>query len=95
MIEFTVAAVATYVAFKMYQVTSRHKTLSALRAQYQQSLLQLQAQPSSSERRVEVLRTGRALADYERSINGSGARGLFDETALANDLNAYGGGRKE
>ena len=80
--------------FKIVHASKQREKLEAMRQRYRSALNILQSHPEISDHRVAVLQAGRELADYERSINGAGTRGLFDETALANDLNAYGGGSK-
>ena len=92
LLAFFAIAFVFFMVLDHFDKVRRRKTLWALRAEYKASLLRLQANPGLSDVRVDALNCGRALADYERSISGTGARGLFDETALANDISAYGGG---
>lgn len=83
-----------FVLFVMWWAgAKRRQRLENARRTYKEWLSRLAEQPKNPDVRVGTLNAGRYLAKLEREMAGQNpSPNLFDETALMNDMNAYGGG---
>lgn len=81
--------VGTIVVISLIAGLARSQASDEAKKAYQQSLLQLKADPTNASLRQTTLELGRRYSNLTR--NGKGVA-LFDEVALMNDLNAAAGG---
>ena len=82
------AVVVAVTALAASAAAKRKNHLAATWGAYQQALQQLRHNPGSSELRVQALAWGRSYYGLARK---DGAPTIYDEMALANDLNASAG----
>jgi hypothetical protein len=84
-IVFIIALIMSVNSDAKKQAEKQAETLAQARAAYQNSLINLKANPTSADLRQRTLEYGRAYSNLTR--NKSGVT-VFDEVALMNDINA-------
>jgi hypothetical protein len=86
---FLFLVVVCFFGFAIYGGIAKANAIAKAKADYQASLAELTAEPTSPARRKTTLELGRAYSNLTRDKKGVT---LFDEVALMNDINAACGG---